>query len=747
MIGSLWTGISGLAGSQIALDNESNNIANVNTIGFKASRISFADQMYQNNIGKGTQILDAEKMYIQGNLKTTGVSYDVALSGDGFFAVSNTRGGGTAETFYTRAGNFRMGDSGTLQDTIGNEVQGWAMGSNPKTTSSNPNVSKFTNDYTKLLSSKIIQYSNAVETITAKATDYTLTAKSDDATIFTGSGLKTKYGKISDVEALVKAYTTALQNLKANPDSSSASAKAQLSHIDLPGESAIGGTFDTGAVAVDGDAVYVYIDGGRISQPFLPADATATLTAKEAGYIKTMKAFADQISAKPGLKAYVTSPTLPYDPSTKDADILNGTLKIESIIPGQSFTISSVGMTSNGGTDKPGTYGVDSAADAGKGVGALETIKSALNQAISGKQTDVYTTADDVKLSTTATENDFTYQISIYSNALGQNVLVPSSPLVLANMADVDAMVAAINNPDTGAVGANTLPTYVRAYNINGSLVIKTLDSNFDVEFSGDLKRTTASIGAPAEKQTVAVTGTATAAVSFLGTAVTGSVSGDTATQTVARIIADKAALMLAWNTANPAKEIADITASGTTLTVTYKTTEGDVPELAAATSSGIAFAAAVETAKGGIPVGDVKRNASYSGREGAGAEFIEIITRVDQTASKGSLQLRLDTLGISDSAFGDFSVDSTGLITMTQDGAMFAVGQMAIAKFITNRGLEPSGNNLLKSTLASGEPIYNLNNDKTAEVKANTLELSTADLSESLVSTSRCFANHQRFR
>ena len=128
------------------------------------------------------------------------------------------------------------------------------------------------------------------------------------------------------------------------------------------------------------------------------------------------------------------------------------------------------------------------------------------------------------------------------------------------------------------------------------------------------------------------------------------------------------------------------------------------------------------------------KRNGDYSGREGTGAEFLEIRTKIDQTASKGGLQLRLDTLGISDSAFGDFSVDTTGLITMSQDGAMFAVGQIAIAKFITNRGLEPIGNNLLKSTLASGDPIYNLNNNKTAEVKANTLELSTADLSESLV-------------
>ena len=112
----------------------------------------------------------------------------------------------------------------------------------------------------------------------------------------------------------------------------------------------------------------------------------------------------------------------------------------------------------------------------------------------------------------------------------------------------------------------------------------------------------------------------------------------------------------------------------------------------------------------------------------------MEIKTRIDQTTSKSSMQLRLDTLKISDSAFGDFSVDETGLITMSQDGAMFAVGQIAIAKFITNRGLEPIGNNLLKVTLASGDPIYNLNNDKTAEIQSSTLELSTADLSESLV-------------
>ena len=114
--------------------------------------------------------------------------------------------------------------------------------------------------------------------------------------------------------------------------------------------------------------------------------------------------------------------------------------------------------------------------------------------------------------------------------------------------------------------------------------------------------------------------------------------------------------------------------------------------------------------------------------------EFIEIVNKVDQTASKDSLQLRLDTLGISDTAFGEFSVDSTGLITMKQDGADFAIGQVAIALFNNNQGLNPMGDNLLAKTNESGDPIYNLNNNKTAKIEGKTLELSKADLSESLV-------------
>ena len=127
-------------------------------------------------------------------------------------------------------------------------------------------------------------------------------------------------------------------------------------------------------------------------------------------------------------------------------------------------------------------------------------------------------------------------------------------------------------------------------------------------------------------------------------------------------------------------------------------------------------------------------KNNDYSGRQGAGAEFIQMVTTINQTSTQDSLQLKLDALGISDSAFGEFSVDSTGLITMKQDGASVAIGQISLALFNNNRGLEPVGDNNYAKTNESGDAMYNKNNENTGKIENKTLELSTADLSESLV-------------
>lgn len=109
------------------------------------------------------------------------------------------------------------------------------------------------------------------------------------------------------------------------------------------------------------------------------------------------------------------------------------------------------------------------------------------------------------------------------------------------------------------------------------------------------------STAAVAEVQTVAVSGTATGQVSFLGTAIPGSKATDTATVTAGLITTNKAAIIAAWNAANPDAAIADIANTGATITITYEVGTGDVPELKSATSEDITFAAATEATKGAV--------------------------------------------------------------------------------------------------------------------------------------------------
>lgn len=136
---SLWSGVSGLNAHQVAMDVESNNIANVNTTGFKYSRTNFQDLLSQTvkastapqgnlggknslQVGLGTSVSSVETMYEQGSIQNTDKSTDMAISGEGFFVVSSD-GGKTYS--YTRAGDFTFDSNGNFVDPNGMIVQGW----------------------------------------------------------------------------------------------------------------------------------------------------------------------------------------------------------------------------------------------------------------------------------------------------------------------------------------------------------------------------------------------------------------------------------------------------------------------------------------------------------------------------------------------------------------------------------------------------------------------------------------------
>lgn len=121
MIGSLWNGISGLDSFQKALEVESNNISNVNTLGYKADEVTFADMMYQDGVGKGAQISSIDKNLDQGSLKMTNSTYDFAIEGEGYFVVNDPK---TNDDYFTRAGNFRKSVDGYLETTENLRVKG-----------------------------------------------------------------------------------------------------------------------------------------------------------------------------------------------------------------------------------------------------------------------------------------------------------------------------------------------------------------------------------------------------------------------------------------------------------------------------------------------------------------------------------------------------------------------------------------------------------------------------------------------
>src|SRR5271166_354164 len=121
--------LSGLTADSAALDVVGNNLANLNTTGFKDNTVSFYDLLQQSVAGGSTQIgggvsaPQTERLFTQGSIQATGGSYDAAIQGNGFFVVQDPSG----NTLYTRAGNFNLNGDGELVTATGQVVQGWTV--------------------------------------------------------------------------------------------------------------------------------------------------------------------------------------------------------------------------------------------------------------------------------------------------------------------------------------------------------------------------------------------------------------------------------------------------------------------------------------------------------------------------------------------------------------------------------------------------------------------------------------------
>jgi len=138
MLRSLFSGISGLRAHQQMMDTTGNNIANVNTTGYKSSQTTFEDTLSQlvrsagapqggvggtnpAQIGLGVRLGGISNNFSQGAAQTTGRSTDLMIQGDGFFVVQNA-----GQDLYTRNGSFSFDTNGSLVTSDGGVVQGWS---------------------------------------------------------------------------------------------------------------------------------------------------------------------------------------------------------------------------------------------------------------------------------------------------------------------------------------------------------------------------------------------------------------------------------------------------------------------------------------------------------------------------------------------------------------------------------------------------------------------------------------------
>ena len=140
LLKSMNSGVSGLNAFQKKMDVIGNNIANVETIGFKSSRVTFSQLMSKNEarsgagsaapqltdqIGLGVRVGSIDRDFSQGALQSTGMNTDLAIEGDGFFVVNNN-----GQNFYSRAGNFAFNKDGFLVSGDGNMIQGFMADAN-----------------------------------------------------------------------------------------------------------------------------------------------------------------------------------------------------------------------------------------------------------------------------------------------------------------------------------------------------------------------------------------------------------------------------------------------------------------------------------------------------------------------------------------------------------------------------------------------------------------------------------------
>ncbi len=247
--------LSGLTADSSALDVVGNNLANLNTTGYKDSTVSFYDLLQQSVAGGSTQIgggvsaPQTERIFTQGSIKSTGGNFDAAVNGNGFFVVQNPAGA----TLYTRAGNFQLNSQGALITATGQMVQGWTA-QNGVVNTSGP-------------TGNITIPSNALQTPSATQ-DMALSVNLNAAGVV-GQPSGSFSTSIQVVDSLGETHDLTVKFTEASPGNWNY-------EVDIPGADLASGTAGTPSAVANGSLTFDA--SGNLTSPTAPAQVPLAIT-------------------------------------------------------------------------------------------------------------------------------------------------------------------------------------------------------------------------------------------------------------------------------------------------------------------------------------------------------------------------------------------------------------------------------------------------------------------------------------
>jgi len=252
---SFATPLSGLTAASDALDIVGNNLANLNTTGYKDSTVSFYDLLSQSigggavQIGGGVSATHSTRVFNQGSIEQTGGAFDAAIQGNGFFILQDSGG----NVLYTRAGNFQLDANGNLVTGNGQFVQGWSSVNGVINTSSPIG--------------NITVPTNALQAPTA-TTQFTLTGNLESDAVV-GSSDATFSAPIQVIDSLGTTHTLTVTFTKT-------AANTWGYAVDIPGQDLSSGTAGTPSQLVSG--TLNFDSNGNMTNPAPPGQVTVPIT-------------------------------------------------------------------------------------------------------------------------------------------------------------------------------------------------------------------------------------------------------------------------------------------------------------------------------------------------------------------------------------------------------------------------------------------------------------------------------------